>query len=186
MLTPMGIQSLGYRTDLKVRQLAGLEITEHESHIIVRSKHNPGFWWGNFVLIPSKQSSIDLENCIGLFRDAFPDTNYIAIGIDSTEASGNLTLNLNREDLHVGVYSVLAANALIEPTSVDGNTIMLPPESDHDWSSATELQVAVSQEEGLYSVDHDSFLLRSTAEARSLCDKRQGVYFGAFVDGQLC
>ena len=57
----MEIESLAYRTDLALLELAGSEIEDHGSHIAVRTPDNPGYWWGNFLLFPAAPTREDLN-----------------------------------------------------------------------------------------------------------------------------
>ena len=47
----MRIKSLGFRTDVALRVLEGAEVIDRGDHLVVRSPDNPGFWWGNFLLL---------------------------------------------------------------------------------------------------------------------------------------
>ena len=47
----MRVTSLGLRTDVALRVLEGAEVIDRGDHLVVRSLGNPGFWWGNFLLL---------------------------------------------------------------------------------------------------------------------------------------
>ena len=47
----MRITSLGLRTDVALRVLEGAEVVDRGDHLVIRSLDNPGFWWGNFLLL---------------------------------------------------------------------------------------------------------------------------------------
>jgi hypothetical protein len=54
------VRSLGFRTDLTVRRLAGPEIVDRGDYLLVRSSDFPDYYWGNFILV-SESSSNDAE-----------------------------------------------------------------------------------------------------------------------------
>lgn len=41
----MEVRSLGYRTDLALLRLGGSEFEDRGDHLVVRTPHNPTFWW---------------------------------------------------------------------------------------------------------------------------------------------
>jgi len=46
---PSTPRSLGWRTDLIFARFDG-EVSPRSDHLVIRTPHNPGFWWGNFLL----------------------------------------------------------------------------------------------------------------------------------------
>src|SRR4051794_25178189 len=48
---PMDVRSLGFRTDLMLRRLADATVEDRGDHAVVTTAANPGFWWGNFLLL---------------------------------------------------------------------------------------------------------------------------------------
>jgi len=47
----VGVTSLGFRTDLALRVLEGAEVADRGDYLVVRSRDNPDYWWGNFLLL---------------------------------------------------------------------------------------------------------------------------------------
>jgi len=71
----MQVQSLGYRTDLVVRRLAGSQLVEAGDHLVVRTPANPSFYWGNFILVGGGCDPGDHNrwcNCSGLLSPSTP------------------------------------------------------------------------------------------------------------------
>ena len=46
----MHIRSLGWRTDLIFPRFDGV-VTDRGDYLVVRTPSNPGFYWGNFLLL---------------------------------------------------------------------------------------------------------------------------------------
>ena len=85
----MHIRSLAYRTDLALLRAGGSVVSDHDDHVVVRTPDNPTFWWGNFVLIPELPKTRDaIERRLSLFREAFPEADHVAIGVDVVTAEG--------------------------------------------------------------------------------------------------
>ena len=53
--------SLGFRTDLMLLELQGSEVEAHDDYLVVRSPHNPDFWWGNFLLFRRRPEEDSVE-----------------------------------------------------------------------------------------------------------------------------
>ena len=60
--------SLLTRTDLEMTAVDGV-VDSLESCIQVRSPENPGYYWGNYLLLPEAPEAEQLESWIDRFRD---------------------------------------------------------------------------------------------------------------------
>src|SRR5579863_9380717 len=85
MLAAVEVVSLGFRTDLMVRGLEGSEIADHGGYVTVRTRANPEFYWGNFLLLPADALSDPPDRWLSLFAAEFPDAGHLALGIDVTD-----------------------------------------------------------------------------------------------------
>ena len=62
------------RSDVELARILG-EVEEHDDCIVVRTPHNPGFYFGNFLLLPGPPE--DIEACCARFEQAFsPETKH--------------------------------------------------------------------------------------------------------------
>ena len=182
----MQVRSLGYRTDLMVRRLAGSQITEGVGHLVIRTPRNPSFYWGNFLLFPSAPAPGDIEGWLDLFAAEFPRADHVAFGIDGTDGPPVATAELGDAGLTIDSGIVLTAQGLREPARPPADGTARPLRTALDWQQAVELRVAVGESEGSASPEHRTFLESSVAEARHLVDLGHATYFGAFVDHRLC
>ena len=80
----MQITSLGFRTDLALLRAGGSTVEDRGDHLVVRSPHNPTFWWGNFVLLDAPAPAGRVDHWLEIFAREFPDAAHVAIGIDGT------------------------------------------------------------------------------------------------------
>ena len=178
----MDVVSLGWRTDLALLQLGGTTLEDRGDHLVVRSPHNPGHWWGNFLLLDGAPAPEDAGRWVERHAAAFPGTHHLTLGFDGT--SGTVA------DLSGFVQLGLAAEAqtVMTATSVtsDGphpDAVCRSLESEDDWQQCVELQVRCNDRE-------DPALHRPYAEARArtqrgLVEAGHGGWFGAFADGRL-
>jgi ribosomal protein S18 acetylase RimI-like enzyme len=190
----MIVRSLGYRTDLMVRRLAGSSVEEGDGYLVVRTPQNPGFYWGNFLLVPPP-----IEGTVAawaeVFAAEFPGSEHLAIGIDQTtapapgwlaDAHGAPDAPDAPDGLEVSVSSVLTAEELRRPPPPSGRPDLRSLSSQDDWDQALELHVAVGEEDGDTTGAHRIFLERKNDEARFLAGTGRAAYFGAFLGGRLC
>ena len=47
----MDVASLGFRTDLALLERSGSTIDDRGDHLVITTPSNPGFYWGNFLLL---------------------------------------------------------------------------------------------------------------------------------------
>ena len=62
-------------------RLSGASIEDRGDHLVVTSPDNPGYHWGNFLLVTDPQARNDASRCVGLFRATFPDARHLCIGL---------------------------------------------------------------------------------------------------------
>lgn len=46
------LSGLGLRSELMVLGLGGSLVEDRDEWLVVRTPSNPGFWWGNFLVLP--------------------------------------------------------------------------------------------------------------------------------------
>jgi ribosomal protein S18 acetylase RimI-like enzyme len=181
----MEVRSLGYRTDLMVRRLAGSLVTDRGDCIEVRTPHNPSFYWGNFLLLPTSPGPGELAPWLERFASAFPEARHVALGIDDPGGPPVPTAELEEAGMDAEDGVVLTATRLNQPTRPPAGTIVRPLDSDGDWAEALDLRIAVAADEGSDSPDHRRFLERGMDEARGLAERGLATYSGAFADHRL-
>ena len=171
----MDVTSLGFRTDLMLRRLAGASVDDRGDHIVVATAANPGFWWGNFLLLAEPPR--DITPWVAAFQDAFPLAAHVAIGVDGVEGATGDTTGLEAQ-----VDVVLTATRFA-PRPPDPYKRIRRLESDVDWAQAVELQLVSHGDRP--SPSHRLFVERRVAEERALAEAGHGAWFGAFPDGTL-
>lgn len=181
----MDVTSLGFRTDVMLRQLAGSTVEDREAYLVVRTPENPGYWWGNFVLCGGPPRPGDTERWVETFAREFPDAGHLAIGLDGTGGEVGDPDKLARLGIETQSLTVLTAGRLTAPATPASAADIRPLTGDADWAQAAELRLARADESEQTSTEHRLFAARKLAEDRRLCEAGYGAWFGAFADGRL-
>lgn len=179
------VRSLGFRTDLMVRRLAGSEVVDRGPYVVARTPRNATYYWGNFLLFPSTPGPGDAERWLALFAEEFPGAGHVAIGIDGTAGDFGEISGLRAAGLNPEIQAVMTATTLRAPARLNRDADFRRLGADDDWEQIIELRRAIAWEERLSSAEHGAFLVRRTSEARELSGSGRAAYFGAFVDGRL-
>jgi ribosomal protein S18 acetylase RimI-like enzyme len=167
------VRSLGFATDLAVLRAAGSTVVDTDDHLVVRTPSNPGYWWGNFVLVAGPDL---VARGARRFRAAFPGAGHVAVGVDGTD--GLVPPTLARLGLQAEVCAVLTAQAVAPPAGVDAE--VRPLSAQGDWEQLLELR---RQDE--HPTDDGAYQRRRVADSRRLVETGVGVFLGAFRDGRL-
>ncbi len=178
------VRSLGYRTDLMVRRLAGSTVVDHGNHLVVRTPKNPRYHWGNFLLLDSLPVEDAIERWIIEFDHEFPGAEHVTVGIDGTEFPA-LEGYRSSIGLEIDLGTVLTATTKPRsPGPTPTGLAVRPLQTPGDWRQELQLRHDEFDGDGPPPLGHSEFLERSTAEAARLVVQGGAVYFGAF-DGEL-
>ena len=183
MLAAVDVVSLGYRTDLMVRVLEGSEIADRGDYVTLRTAANPGFYWGNFLLLPAQALSGPPDRWLSLFAAEFPEAGHVALGFDVTDGLHADLGQFEAAGLAAQRDVVLTATASGEPPHPGNSAEIRPLAGDRDWEQAVSLQVACDTEEG--GEADEAFVRSRFAARRAIAGTGHGVWFGAFRDGDL-
>ncbi len=182
----MRVVSLAFRTDLMVASIEGSEIIDRGGYVVVRTPSEPGYYWGNYLLVPQPQSSAEEEHWLASFAREFPDAAHVAIGIDGARPSKVEAPGFEAAGLSRDTTTVLATPATDPPSRPAHPTATVRPLTiEDDWAELLLLRQAVTREEGQVSPAHQRFLSERVAAARRLSGAGRAARLGAFVDGVL-
>jgi len=183
MLGPVRVDSLGYRTDLMLRALEGSKIVDEDDYLIVRSPANPGFWWGNFLLLPESALRDEAATWMSRFVEAFPTAGHMALGIDGTSGCAVEPADFLEAGFKLECSTVMTGSSLREPPHPNHGARYRPLESDADWRQAVKLRLACNDVGDPAS--ELKFCERRMADMRRLAEAGHGACFGAFHEGRL-
>lgn len=172
----------GWLTDVAILRLSGAHVVDGGDHLVVSSPDNPGFHWGNFVLVTDPRACDDAPRWVEVFRAAFPGAPHMCIGLPAEPDPGPWAAL----DLTVGCDEVLSTVALPEqrpaPAGYSIDQLVTPGQ----WSAAAAADVADNARTG-EQPDDSSYREFALARHRSwaeLSDRGVAAFFGAFLGDQ--
>ncbi|GAA2748943.1 GNAT family N-acetyltransferase [Amnibacterium kyonggiense] len=167
-------RSLAFATDVALRAAEGAEVERTTAGVVVRMGSNPGFRWGNFLLVDRAGSpgARTAEHAA-----AFPGAGFTTIGVDAPHAALDegawLSAGFTIERL-----AVLTSRGAISAPAAG----VRPLVSDEDW--AAEQRIALALEDAP-DEDHLAFVRRRTAERRRAVEAGRIVWLGVEVAGAV-
>ncbi len=181
--------SLGWRTDLIFARFDG-EVEARADHLVIRTPHNPTFWWGNFLLFDHAPCEGDAAAWLARFEAEIAarqsESRHVTFGVDSEAGFGlpadfaaagftqfgSTVLTMRRDQLR-------APRKALAPGAFRIAALRLPEQA----AAAVELQVASdageSESEPQYRLFRERQMRRYAAMARG----GMGDWFGVFARG---
>ena len=144
----MRITSLGLWTDVALRVLEGAEVIDRGDHLVVRSLHNPDFWWGNFLLLRTMPELGTAGRWLGRFAAEFPVARHVALAIDTTDERAAIPGDFSAAGLESHHATVLTCADVRPPPHRSAGAQLRPLDSDTDWQQSYELGVRCFGDDG--------------------------------------
>jgi RimJ/RimL family protein N-acetyltransferase len=178
----MDVRSLGWRTDLALLELTGSLVEQHPEHVVVRTPDNPGYHWGNFLLVGRPPRADEVPALLETFARELPGIQRRSVGLDSPEASAADLGALADHGFDVTVASVLTAEVVLPPPRPHATAVVRPLTGDADWEARRALDLACEPDPTpLFA----AYARRRAAAERRVVERGHGWWYGAFVDGRL-
>lgn len=187
-MRPIEALSLGWRTELIFHRFDG-EVLPQADHLLVRTPHNPTFYWGNFLLFDRPPRAGEAARWLALFESEITQrqsaSRHLAFGID-----GNADVELPVDFAALGItrYSsiVLTMRApqlrdLHKP--LQAGFSLRPLRLAEEASLAVDLQVA-SDAHGYEPVGYRLFRERQMARYGRMAAAGLGWWFGVFATSE--
>ncbi len=177
------VSSLGYQTDLALLRLGGSEIADRGDHLVVRTPHNPTFWWGNFLLLAAPPPVEDTSRWLDTFAQAFPDAAHVALGFDGVAGSVADLTGFATEGMQVEGSTVMTAQSVHVALHSDSEATYRLLSTEDDWAQHVDLRVACHDGRGMD--DYRAVAAAKATTMRALVHAGHGGWFGAFQNGEL-
>jgi ribosomal protein S18 acetylase RimI-like enzyme len=180
------VKSFGYRTDLAILRLEGSQTADCGDHMVIRSSQNPGFRWGNFILLAVPPRRGELSAWVSRFGALFPRATYQAIGVDVTDAAAACPDTFAAAGFRTLHSVVLTASSLSQVRQPNQAAAVRRLDGDEDWQQSAALRAACSRQgqAAASPADREFDELRLAARRR-IVQNGLGAWFGAFVAGRL-
>jgi RimJ/RimL family protein N-acetyltransferase len=177
------VTSLAFQTDLALLQLGGTHVEDRGDYLIVRSPHNPMFWWGNYLLLETVPPAKDADRWLARFAAEFPHAAHVALGFDGIDGSVEQLSGFTTRGLTGEASTVMTASAVHEPPRPNREATYRRLVTDEDWARSIELRVACRDDNE--EVSYREFATSKVATNRAMSEDGNGGWFGAFLDGEL-
>ena len=176
--------SPGLATDLAVLEHAGALVEEHGDHLVVRSPHNPGFHWGNCLVVLDEDAVDDAPRWLATFAAAFPAATWVAIDLARMPPDGT---RWTAAGLTPEPDDVLVAAELPRRTAPPAGYAVRRLASDADWEAAVDASVRENAHPGGHAaVEYAAFARDQRRSQRAMSERDVAAWFGAFAaDGTL-
>ncbi|MBK9739530.1 MAG: GNAT family N-acetyltransferase [Actinobacteria bacterium] len=174
--------SSGWATDLAILELAGSTIEDHDDHVVVRSARHPDYHWGNCILVSGQDAVEQPERWLDVFRAAFPDAGWVAIGLDRMPMDAGAW---TARDLELEVDEVLTTREAprLSPLPESYTARRL---SGDDWEQYVARGLRENARAGTYEPsEYERFFRARAGEQREMSDRGVAAFFGAFLEGVL-
>jgi ribosomal protein S18 acetylase RimI-like enzyme len=176
------VGSLGLRTDLALLERAGSTIEDCGDHLVVSTPTNPGFYWGNFLVLDHVPAVESVAAWLDRFVVALPEARHRAIAFDEPGGQVADLAAFAERGFTVDAWTVMTATSVRLPAHPNSAATYRALASDDDWAQSLALQIACYDG---YEQDHLEFVTLRTASNRALVAGGHGQWFGAFLDSRL-
>jgi len=176
-------RSLGYRTELMILPLKGTTVERKDGYRVLRTPHNPTFWWGNGILVDELPAPGELARWMETFHAEHPTAAHVAIGLDTVDGVSPDADELAEHGLRVTRDTVMQARSVVPPPHPNRTATYRTFEGDEDWAQQVELDLLTWPDDG--TPTHREFVVTRVADYRRIAESGAGDWYGAFVDGRL-
>jgi len=163
-----------------LRVLEGAQVIDRGDHLVIRSLDNPGFWWGNFLLLGAMPEPGAAGAWLARFAAEFPAAGHVALAVDTTDEAAVMPGEFGAAGLEPQRGTVLICAAVRPPPHRPDDAEIRPLVCDADWRQSFELGVRCFGDDGA-----QEYLKRRAAARQRLTRAGAGAWFGAFSGGRL-
>ncbi len=191
-MKPIDQLSLGWRTHLIFPRFDA-QVIERADYLLVRTPHNPTFWWGNFLLFDHVPEADEATRWLAWFEAEFAEqrsaSGHTAFGVDSDQAFGmpdallradftcyaDTVLTIDRGEWFDELCDTAALPAGFRIAALD-----LPAQS----ALAVEQQVASDQGHHQPVAGYRAFRQRQMVRYTAMQQAALGHWFGVFAEAE--
>ena len=175
---------LATQTDLAILRLTGSTVTDHQDHLVVRSPHNPGHHWGNYLVVTDPDQAGDADRWLRVFAQAFPEARHVAVALPGPTPAQSWAAR----GLAVEVDDVLVSDRAVVSGEAPAGYVVRPVRHDTDWTAMLALDLADNAETGEHpETGYRSFAAARVQTWRELAARGAAEFVGAWPvgDGEM-
>ena len=185
-MKPINQLSLGWRTHLIFPRFDA-QVIARADYLLVRTPHNPAFWWGNFLLFDHVPAHGEATRWLARFDTEFADqrseSGHIALGIDSHDP-----FEMPHELLRAGftrhseaVLTMRRSELRDPPSPLPSGFRIAVLDLPAQLSLAVEQQVASDEGDHQPVAGYRAFRQRQMLRYTAMVQAGQGHWFGVFA-----
>ena len=172
----------GWDTDLAILRLTGSTVEDRGDHLVVRTPGNPGYHWGNCLLVTDPRAVDDADRWTDCFAAEFPDAAWLAVGLPVMPADESAWA---RHDAELERLDVLTTTTIPRAAPLAEGYAVRPLTGD-DWQLLADRDIAENAAGGEFEpTTHAEFVHATIATRRALCEADLAAWFGAFHGDDL-
>jgi GNAT superfamily N-acetyltransferase len=172
----------GWETDLAILKHSGSVIEVFNDYTLIRSPHNPDYHWGNFILVTNKDLVGDAERWMQAFHDAFPEANWVSIGLTEYPTNSDSWDSYGVELERMDVLKSQTMPNIPEISSAYESRMF----QDNDWDLLIAREIADNAISGEHEAESfERYITNSINGFRELSRRGLAAWFGAFYESEL-
>lgn len=179
----MVVRSLGLITELGLAATRGT-ITDRGDYLVVATPDDPGYYHGNFLVLPAPPQVGEVAFCVRRFADELgrdPAIRHVTLRWDGTTGDVGAADELAAAGFTLEALQVMTAPAVAAPAPADrGGGVVVRPLAPDELDATAELEFAIADR---HDDSYRRFLYRRARWKRSLVERGLGAWWGAF-DGR--
>lgn len=168
---------LGWASDVEVLLRTGSVIEDRRDHLLVRTPSNPGYHWGNCLVVRDPGLADEAEAWVAAFDEDFPGAGHLAIGLPRSPAPARWT-DLG---LRIEADEVLVRDRPPTQRRVPSGITVRVLDSDQDWRDAVRLEIAEEAAgSGEDAAAYEKFVTARWASRRTLARTGSAAFLAAY------
>lgn len=174
----MELKSLVLKTDLIFTKQDG-EILDRGDYLVVKTKSNPNFFWGNLLIFKNAPSPLVFERWVELFDKEFtePSIYHKTFAWDSQEIGEIEPFKNAGYKLEKSVGLMTTESQLTSPKK-ENLQVEISPIKESEWDEVTNIQTATNPQ-------HADFHIKQAIAYKKMVNNGVGKWFGAYLENKL-
>jgi RimJ/RimL family protein N-acetyltransferase len=178
----------GWRTDF-ILHSEGALVHERADCIVVRTPANPGFYWGNFLLLPAPPRDDALAHWLSRFdaeiTEVQPVSNHVAIGVNGPPLEGGLPAwaAAGFELIETAVIEQLPGELRPPPRAPRGRVQVRALDLAHELEAVIAQQLA--DPHGFDPAGYERHRRAQMRRYAAMAGRGLALWFGVWCDGVL-
>ncbi len=178
-------KSVGIQTNLIFHRFSGI-IETRDAYVVVKTPSRPGFFWGNFIIMPNPPKEEDFQTWTEIFEreiGARHKTGFMTFTWDDPNGVEGELGSFKDFGFTLSKSVMLTSTSVNRPSKYNESLTIKPLESDEEWSHYADIHFDPEWEYGSPEGQR-KFLSDEASHLRKMVEAGMGCRFGAFVENR--